>query len=69
MLSDLFILENFYDHPSCPLFFEDVARRYGLMAIREALRQGQIHARPVLVGPDAGRVLLSLTDKGRSHMV
>ncbi len=65
MLSDLLILELYYDHPACAQFFEDVARKYGVETVRKALRAGDIIARPVVVGPDSGRMLLGLTDKGR----
>jgi hypothetical protein len=65
MLSDLLILEIYYGHPSCAQFFEDMARKYGVAAVRKALREGEIVARPVVVGPDSGRLLLGLTDKGR----
>lgn len=65
MLSDLLILEIYYGHPSCAQFFEDMARKYGIETIKKALRAGEITARPVVVGPDSGRLLLGLTDKGR----
>lgn len=65
MLSDLLILEIYYGHPACGQFFEDITRRYGVEAVRKALRAGEIAARPVIVGPDSGRLLVGLTDKGR----
>jgi hypothetical protein len=65
MLSDLLILEIYYGHPSCAQFFEDMARKYGLEAMRKALRAGEITVRPVALGPDSGRMLVGLTDKGR----
>jgi hypothetical protein len=65
MLSDLLILELYYDHPACAFFFEDMTRQYGVETVRKALRAGNIIARPIVVGPDSGRILLGLTDKGR----
>lgn len=65
MLSDLLILESYYGHPACAQFFDDVTRQYGTRAVRQALRDGDIAARPVLVGPDSGRLLVELTEKGR----
>jgi hypothetical protein len=65
MLSDLLILEAYYGHPSCAEFFEDLARRYGVETVRRALRAGEIITKPVIVGPDSGRLLVGLTDKGR----
>ena len=65
MLSDLLILEAYYGHPSCAMFFEELSCKYGVDAIRRALEAGDITARPVVVGPDSGRLLVGLTDKGR----
>jgi hypothetical protein len=66
MLSDFLMLEAFYGPPSAALFLEELSKRYGLPAIRKALRAGEIVAKPVLCGPDCGRWLLGLTDKGRA---
>ena len=65
MLSDLLILEHYYGHPSCAVFFEELAGKYGVETIRRALKAGHITARTVMVGPDAGRLLVGLTDPGR----
>jgi hypothetical protein len=65
MLSDLLILEAYYGHPSCAVFFEELTRKYGVETVRRALRAGDITARTVMMGPDTGRLLVGLTDRGR----
>ena len=66
MLSDFLMLEAFYGPPAAGLFLEDLSLRYGIPAVKKALRAGEIIARPVLCGPDCGRWLMGLTDKGRA---
>ncbi len=65
MLSDLMLLEIYYGSGSAALFFEDISERYGTPVIQKALRRGELALRQVLLGPDAGRWLVTLTDKGR----
>jgi hypothetical protein len=65
MLSDFLLLEIYYGSGSAALFFEDMSSRYGIPAIQKALRRGELMARQVLLGPDSGRWLVTLTDKGR----
>jgi hypothetical protein len=66
MLSDLLLLEMYYGSGSAALFFEDVSLRYGAPVLQKALRAGELATRQVLLGPDAGRWLITLTDKGRT---
>jgi hypothetical protein len=66
MLSDLLLLEIYYDAPETARFYEDLSRRYGGEALAAALSAGYLTGRKVLIGPDAGRWLFWLTDKGRS---
>ncbi len=66
MLSDLLLLEIYYGSGAAALYFEDLSERYGASAIRRAMRKGEIMARQVLLGPDSGRWLVALTDKGRA---
>jgi hypothetical protein len=66
MLSDLLLLEIYYGSGAAALYFEDLSSRYSTSAIQKALRKGEIMARQVLLGPDSGRWLVALTDKGRA---
>jgi hypothetical protein len=65
MLSDLLLLEIYYGSGSAALYFEEMSERYGIPAIQKALRKGEVITRKVLLGPDTGRWLVTLTDKGR----
>lgn len=65
MLSDLYILEHYYESPHAALFFEDLSRRYGGGAVEAALKAGHIAQRLITHGPQRGRMLLWLTEKGR----
>ncbi len=66
MLSDLMLLEIYYGSGAAALFFEDISERYGVPVIRRAIRAGELAMRKVLLGPDAGRWIVTLTDKGRN---
>jgi hypothetical protein len=66
MLSDFLLLEAYYGSPAAALFFEDLSVQYGVPAIRRALRGGDLVAKRVLCGPDCGRLLLWLSEKGRT---
>lgn len=65
MLADLMLLEIYYGSGSAALYFEELSRRYGVQPVRRALKAGEIITRKVLLGPDCGRLLVSLTEKGR----
>lgn len=67
MLSDLLLLEIYYGSGAAALYFEEISERYGIPVIQKALRKGEVMARQVLLGPDSGRWLVALTDKGRAH--
>ena len=65
MLSDLLALEAYFGSAESALFFEDLSRQYSPRAIRRALQEGYITGRQVRCGPDCGRRLFWLTEKGR----
>ena len=67
MLSDLLQLEVYYGTPEAAQFFEDLSRRYGPAMVRKALRAGEITGRRLHCGPDCGRRLFWLTEKGRAR--
>jgi hypothetical protein len=66
MLSDILLLEVFYGSGSAALFLEEITSRYGLAPLQKALRAGELALRQVLLGPDRGRWIVALTDKGRN---
>lgn len=65
MLSDLLLLETYYESQNSVQFLEDLSRRYGPEAIRRAVSAGEVICRRVNCGPECGRFLLRLSDKGR----
>jgi hypothetical protein len=67
MLSDFLLLESYYGDGQSAQFIEDFLDRYGQAAFAQALMAGQIMRRRVMMGPDQGRWLVSLTEKGRSE--
>lgn len=67
MLSDLLMLEAYYGSPGAAQFFEDLSRRYGPAIVRKALEAGEITGRRIHCGPDCGRQMFWLTDKGRAQ--
>jgi hypothetical protein len=65
MLSDFLVLERYYDAPETALFYEELSQRYGVNAIKKALQAGYLMTRRVMYGPDCGRVMFWLSEKGR----
>ena len=68
MLEDLFSLEKLFGEEGAALFLEDVMRRYDEMVIEREIQNGHIIKRTINIGPDSGRALCWLSDKGRVHV-
>jgi len=66
ILSDFLILDAYFDNQESAQFFEDCAGKYGIQPVQKYLEKGDIACRKILMGPDAGKTLLWLTDKGRA---
>lgn len=65
MISDLYLLETCFDGPDTAQFYEDLSRRYGARALREAIQAGYLSGRRIICGPDCGRQLFWLSESGR----
>jgi len=65
MLHDFLLLELYFGPPESAQYFEDTLRKYGRNALERAVKDGLIALRRVQLGPDSGRVLCSLSPKGR----
>jgi hypothetical protein len=65
MLYDFLLLEIYYGAPDTARFYEELSQRYGGAVVAGALGAGYVACRRVLIGPDRGRLLVWLTDKGR----
>lgn len=67
MLFDFLLLEIYYDAPETARFYEELTHKYGGAAVVRALGAGYVASRRVLLGPDRGRLVVWLTEKGRSE--
>ena len=65
ILSDFLTLETYFDNQESAQFFEECSYKYGIEPIQKCLRAGELACRKIHIGPDAGKILLLLTDKGR----
>lgn len=66
MLADLLLLETYYESPACAQFFEELSRRYGIRAVDEAVRQGDLHQGYTRICAGGGRRFFWLSEQGRS---
>ena len=65
MLTDLYLLQTYFEEPAGLMYQDDLVRRYGWPAVREALAQGLLNRRPVCGGSKM-RWICRLSDP--SHM-
>ncbi len=68
MLHDLYLLSCYFDGPQAVLYEEDLKRRYGISAVREALLQGflELYCAPCAKGGDG--FFCRLSARGRRHV-
>jgi hypothetical protein len=67
MLSELYALETFYGSEAAAQFFSKLSKKYGVEPVTKAIHDGLLAIRSIQLGPDAGKTLLYLTEKGRSQ--
>ncbi|NCT41359.1 MAG: hypothetical protein GW778_06845 [Alphaproteobacteria bacterium] len=65
ILSDFLTLDTYFDNQASAQFFEECSHKYGVEPIRKCLRAGDLACRKILMGPDVGKTLLWITEKGR----
>lgn len=65
MLSDFLLLDSYYEGPNAAQFYEDLSAKYGMEPIKRALAAGHIICKRINCGPDTGRWLFYLSEKGR----
>lgn len=65
MLHDFIGLEEVFGRGNAVLFLDDIMQRYHQDEIIKALQSGIIEQRMVCIGPDCGRCLCYLSEKGR----
>lgn len=69
MITDFQMLEDYFGRTHAVQTYEDIARYYGGEAIQRAISAGYIAGKTILCGPDRGRCILWLTEKGRCHNI
>lgn len=65
ILSDFLTLELYFSSPESVQFLEDCADKYGVKPVRRCIAAGDLVCKHVHIGPDQGKSLLYLSDKGR----
>ncbi len=69
ILSDFLTLEVYFSNEESARFFEDVSQRYGIKPIQRCIAAGELICKQVHIGPDKGRHMLWLSDKGREKVM
>lgn len=68
ILSDFLTLEVYFSHEESARFFEDMSMRYGVRPIEKCIKAGDLICKKIQIGPDKGRHMLWLSDKGRAKV-
>ncbi len=66
ILSDFLTLEVYFSGEEAACFFEDASKKYGAKPLQACIEAGDLICRAVRMGPDAGRLVVWLSDKGRT---
>jgi hypothetical protein len=65
MITDLYMLQHFFEEAGAAMYQEDVLRRYGKAQLRAALEAGLIEARCLPCRGGGEKALFRLSEKGR----
>lgn len=65
ILSDFLTLESYFSNDESSQMFEDCTQKYGIETIQRYIKAGALACRKIYIGPDAGRLIVSLSEKGR----
>ncbi len=65
MLTDLLSLERLFGHENAAMHFEALCSKYGEDYVCGAIDKGELVLHNVCIGPDCGRSICWLSDKGR----
>ncbi len=65
MIVELMSLETLHGYEETTFYMDEMIKYYAFEEIKHALEKGDIHARKIYIGPDCGRVLCWLSEKGR----
>lgn len=65
MLTDLYLLETYFEEPFTGIYERDLVRRYGPQEVERALQDGLIERCALPCVKNAGNCLCRLSEKGR----
>jgi hypothetical protein len=65
MLTDLYLLDQYFEEPAAAMYREDVIRKFGAAAFEAALCGGLIEACCLPCRDSESKVLCRLSEKGR----
>lgn len=68
MLHDLYLLSCYFEPTQAVLYEEDLERRYGLAAVRDALQAGYIEFFCAPCEKGAGKFFCRLSSRGLGHI-
>ena len=66
ILSDFLTLETYFSSEESAQFFEECSQKYGIAPVQKCIKAGELYAKRIEIGPDTGRTLLFLSEKGRT---
>ncbi|MCB9990072.1 MAG: hypothetical protein H6867_01670 [Rhodospirillales bacterium] len=64
MLIDLYLLQTYFAEPSSVIYEEELIRRYGGAAVRQAIKEGMLEKRQIPCKSGAVRHVCTLSDDG-----
>ncbi len=65
ILSDFLTLETYFSSQESAQMFEDCVQKYGAGLVKKYISSGALAYRKIHIGPDKGKSLIWLTQKGR----
>lgn len=69
MLSDFLSLESVFGRNAATMFLDEIIEKYGEKNLQKSLSKGYLENRTIYIGPDSGRVLCWLSEKGRQAII
>ena len=64
MLHDLYLLSCYFEGPQAVLYEDDLERRYGFAAVRDALKEGLIELYSAPCSKGQGKFFCRLSNRG-----
>ncbi|MGH1456719.1 MAG: hypothetical protein ACRBDI_08050 [Alphaproteobacteria bacterium] len=65
MILELLSMENVFGKTEAMLYLDEILSNYDKDEVSAAVENGYIETRVICIGPDCGRILCHLSEKGR----